>query len=613
MRTQISRRDLMVSTAAVSVCALVPESLTKAFGQSCPPALPEAYQLPAIYRSIPSMLALRANVLLQQIHSNLNYYGKGRNWVPPISLISFQTSLQPILDNLSTVDNFIYCLDEAHNKSSEILRNISNSIQANDQIASSLKQNIQDANTNIISLISIIAELGAEIAAQYQAVLAEQAKFNAAVLANASPKCGFAQTLAILEAVVAVVGAVYTAGASLALLATSAATAATSVANSIQSGIATAQQLKDAYSSVKTIVSDVEQAEGDLDKINDAYKKLAARVDLSVTPDAGRVSVNQDDYTNLSKATLNKFDTQVQSAPVSQVLKDEFIGVVHKYAALIDTRNQKISDHDALVFSIQDSAAGIVKAADRGAQLHGSINKYNLTGNIPSENDYRVHLQDIQDQQKSLVLEMLSDEHAAMALVAMDPTAYPTLSLSSLLSANPSTANLISIHTAAQANALHLDIIRGQGQTPTKIRVERSLNLFEKVYLQKSRAISIFIEQKDFGPFMSEIFVTALSFSTDAHIPGLTGKISHLGQQDFVARSGKPIVFTSGVFSFGINADGGSPIDTTQGGQYFGFSGLGGWRVELSPGIDLSHLQKIAKIYFDLDITYHAADNAISA
>ena len=338
------------------------------------------------------------------------YYGMPRNWVTLYSFDTLQRSLEEILKNAVLVDQRIEKMMCTAASSMQNVANYSNTISDAKGLQTQIQQNIIQYNNSAIDLLTVIKNLEDAIAAQKIVVDADQAAFNQAVLdASAGPgPCGFKQALAVATAVVAVVSAVYTAGASLVAAYAAVGTLVTTGITSVSVGASAFDQLKNAYEQVKPIVSKIETADANLEAIGQKYQQLETL--LRQNPNSARVAVQQDGYDTLSAQKLADFDRTVDGAPVNDSIKASFKQAVHRYVELIQTHNKKIYEHDAFIVRIQEAARDYCERELEIGQVATIQAKYVNNNVLPDQVEYLDTLQRIRTAQLNLMRRLVGRE-----------------------------------------------------------------------------------------------------------------------------------------------------------------------------------------------------------
>lgn len=340
--TDFSRRRFFQSSVMAIAGALLSDlsNSSKLLAQVCSDVIPGEALAPATYVQQPGLLAIRADALLRQIANGYGFFGQPRNWTTLWSLTQMQTAIQSILQNEITIAKKIASLSCNLDSLLKQLSTYDSAIAAVQTLQAKLQTDISNDNDKAKALLKVITDLADDINAQRTVVASAQAQFDNAVLTAASGGCGIGTVLGVVAAVVAVVGAVATAGTSL-VAAYGAISSFATTGITAAAGATAFQTLKAAYDDVKPIVSKVETAINDVNDVKAKYDKLVST--LNTDSDSARVLVEQNAFDTMSSDRLANFDKTVNGAQgVSQDIKDRFIMATHKYFDLAQLRNKKI-------------------------------------------------------------------------------------------------------------------------------------------------------------------------------------------------------------------------------------------------------------------------------
>ena len=577
---------------------------------SCQAGLKASPGMPDPYQGEPGMLALRAEGLLRQASLGFNYFGTPRNWIPTVSVGEFGTRLGSILDVLKTVEASLSALDCTSSQLDVPLDRFEALRSNNDALAQRLTGDLATGNDYVREIQTLISSLADDIDAQYRTIVEVQAHFNDDVQRRAGGGCGFGQVFEIVVAIVAVVAAVYTAGASLSLLATSSVAAASAGAAALGAGTASVVNLKKAYDSYQTIEKNVQKARAEVDDIVAKYEALQRDFDMTLKQDAVRIALDEADYDALTEDRLAKFDAEIDAADASPVAKEALKSAVHKYVALVDVRNRKIFDHDSMVTSLQTAARRLVDLDVGTAQVDTARAAFIERRGLPERDVLVARLRQAQDMQLTVARNLVWDECAAVNLVTMDTSLSGLGGTSALLSFVPSVANLVQIHNGNQERLLSWEVDHGPGTSTQQLLIRRSLSTADRKQLRTSHRVTVVVTEGDLLPSMREVFVTGFRISTLPGSKGLSGSLTHLGIHRFVTQGGRSVVFSSRVLPFGFDEAGGEdghkPQDLTEGGKFVGFAALGDWLVKFDTTLSAEEIGAMTELQLTFQIRYRA-------
>jgi len=384
--------------------------------------------------------------------------------------------------------------------------------------------------------------------------------------------------------------------------------AAVTTADSLKTA---ADDLKSAYASYQIIEKNIKAAEADVDDIVAKYNTLKHDFQMSVSQDSARIALNESDYSVMTKQKIDQFDHAVDSANVSSDVKNAFKAAVHKYIELVQLRNKKIFDHDAMVVTAQALSRRILEVQVQLDRVGGAQAELLAGGHLPDEISYVSLLQQAQDSQKMLVRDLVWSECGAFSLATMDASLSTLGHSAALFSYIPSVANLIQIHNQTQADILNWEVARGPGTTKVQHDVQRVLSAADLAQLQTKRRLIVTLTQADLKPSMRQVFVTAFRVSAKPDLPSLSGVLSHMGEHIFLSQQGTTVEYAARIFPFAFNnadasVDGVSLIDITEGGVFAGFSALGSWLLEIDASVPIEKLRTLHTLILSLDIAYRA-------
>jgi hypothetical protein len=331
---------------------------------------------------------------------------------------------------------------------------------------------------------------------------------------------------------------------------------------------------------------------------------------MSVTQDASRIALNENDYDAMTKQKLDQFDSAVSGANASADTKERFKAAVHKFVELVQLRNKKIFDHDSMVLTLQALSQRVLELDVQKSQIDSAQAAYLQSNQLPEKTNYLALMRHAQDSQIAIVKDLVWSEAAALRFATMDTSLSHSGAASKLFSYQPTTANLILVHNETQNNILSWEIARGPGTTSGLHAIQRKLNSAELTQLASRRRLNILVTQNDLTPSMRQVFVTGFKVSCDPAISTLSGRLTHMGEHRFVTQQGVPIEYTGKIFPFAFNlADepaGGTLHDVTGSGVYAGFSALGSWLLEFDDTVLIKAIRGIRTVTLAFEVAYRA-------
>ena len=617
--TLIKRRTFLQTSASAFAAGLIADvlGLTHLMAQVCPVIAPGDTVVPEAYSNHPGLLALRADVLLQQLVRGNSYYGLSPNWTTLWSVNQLMQSVQMSLTDMQSVYNDLAAL--TCNLDVSLLQ-ASTYAKVQTKIAglqTTFRNNIDSYNTQATELIVVIGALKVQIDSARQRVDKAQANFDDAVL-NADNPCGFAQVLGIVVAVVAVVAAVFTAGSSLVAaygaIGSLAATGLTAVSVGAE-GISLFNELKTDYEKVKPLVTKVENAVStavnDVSDLVQKYNKLQALT--NVDADCKRVVIEQTSFQNVSDDRLNQFRASVNgAAAVPQAIRDELISAVQLYFDLVQLRNKRINDHDGLIFAIQDSARQYFELGIQNKVI--SDLQSQVQNSLVSEAVYVDALTNVQNTQLAIMQRRVWDEKRALAFWQLDPGVIANQSLAQFHNNTRSLTPLMQAHAdivikfgSLAANGTPFD------RTPFNppVRVTIRLTDAQRASLLLNRQFHFVTKQSDFPTAMREIFVTAFKFTMNPISPEFRGQIYHLGHHEFQTVNRGLVEFTSVPVKKSFQT-GNMPHFTDirnldSGASITGVSAMGNWLISADDDVPAEVLSSLQSIIIAFEGNYRHA------
>src|ERR1022692_3092551 len=112
VKTRINRRHFMQGSTMALAAGFFAELnlVTRALALDCPITVPGLTIVPKTLSDQPGLIALRAEVLYQQICRNYGYFGQPRNWTPLWSYAQLIQNVQNLLTNGNTTYNALQAM-----------------------------------------------------------------------------------------------------------------------------------------------------------------------------------------------------------------------------------------------------------------------------------------------------------------------------------------------------------------------------------------------------------------------------------------------------------------------------------------------------------------------
>jgi hypothetical protein len=540
--------------------------------------------------SDPVALGRRADILARQISHGCGYFGHPRNYVSLLRIDFFKNELGQILgDAVTSEDNLQSVIDAAiaNQRKDEQLQQ---ALAQCTSLIADLEVQQKEAATQAIQLQDVIRTLEVQAEVQKGRLLADQERFNAAVQ-EATNGCGLAEVITVVKTIVAVAGAFYTAGGSLALLAVQIGATGFDLFESVKDkdsdgSFFQTHKLNPTYTKIVTAINSIED-------VNSKFKSLRDVLDRD--PDAGRMVVLQDDMDHL---TAN-FDSKVDAAPVDQSIKDSLKAQAHKYVELIQARNKKILERDGWILKIHQNDAAIVEQRDNAANLSAIRSG---TAN-PPQADYARILLNMQGALRDSLRFLVWQEARALALWTLQPLDVPggPVLAENLLIIGTKAADLLLLHSRLSAGFLTFEGDQAGPFQPMNPTVVVTINLSEDDAIQfsNSRSFAFTIPRTAFPDFMTSLVVTGVSVSL-TEVPSFSGELRHLGRHFFVLPDGQTTVeFSSTPLIVGIQESSAPvtlPLGDSPSGEFFGVSPFSDWILSADMAVTATSLLPLREV-----------------
>lgn len=585
----VSRRRFILGTSVFAAATALPWTSELLAVNELDGATTEPVQ----FITDPKSLARRADALLNQIARGFGYYGQPRNYVPLIQFDALQHQISEILKVYQPAGTALEILLDKAQKQQDTVTDEQN---AQDHLRVLIKD-LQRQQTFAIQLVNeladIIATLQIEVQTQREVLNAREAEYKAAVAA-ATGGCSLNEALTIVSAIVAVVGAAFTAGQSLWLLAGTVASSGLAIYKSVtikgpDGKDQQVSELNPTYTKFATAIGDIKDV---VAKYNSLKKELGDN------SDSARVVIPQADFDHLTST----FDSDVDKAEgVDQAVKDAFKEAAHRFVDLVQARNKKIIERDGALLLISQIDLSI---HDRTLEIQNLSDKIAKTVNPPLQ-EYVGMLSRMSAASNDYIRNLLWDEIRGLALWKLEPISS---NLTQLF--GKSVTDLVITHTQLVSEFAVDDVGDPGGPQPFSSRVQITVPVSKAQAEQFSghRSFTFSIHQEKFESYMDEIVVRDVTLEV-VGLETFKGRLVHLGRHSFRKRDGKTTIeYASPPLYVGIQSSTALPPVPlgTADQKHFGVSPLADWMLLPEDEISSTSLAGITAIKLSFDGRFRA-------
>lgn len=337
----MTRRDL-IRTAGLTIISTT--GVTSSF--LCPSvdaAEPDPFGFPD--ETSDSLLAAgsRSRVLVSQLTQGLNYLGQPADFVSRYDIAAFNTSLNSLFALAIPAEKARSQYRQDKKIKDNRDQHFDDQINASLALQSSQESEITTIETTVQSDKDAADELEGEIDKQRAVVLDVQNQFDDAVRSfTQNSGCSLGDLLHGVEAVVGVVAAAYTGGASLVATVGSSIGTVRSAISAASDAKTVSDLVKDVQKGYKSVVTVVDSVKSEWTALQNAWKTFSTTLN---TPDGSSKLITDADGLD---GQLTRFASAVDQSPVSEDLKERFKQEVSKFYNLAQTRNSKLLEIDSL-------------------------------------------------------------------------------------------------------------------------------------------------------------------------------------------------------------------------------------------------------------------------
>lgn len=488
----------------------------------------------------------RAEILGRQIVHGNGYFGLVRNFVPLYGIDAILTSLNTLFDLSIQSESVLVptVLDPAaYQANMATLRQ--QAIDLSTALITTLRTNVEVYATQATFLEALTDSLIIDCNSQLAKVLLFQSIFNEAVAEATDPTCSLDEIAKVVGCIIAVVSAVYTAGASVVAATSAFADGAVTLFEGVEIGAGLVTVVEPIY---KKFVA----AEGDVTDVIQKYNALRDALAADAGPDAGRIVMAQKDFENLHA----DFDAKVDAAPVDQSYKDDFKNAVHMYVQLILWRNQKIAEYDAAILKIieLDSEIKIQKANKDDLQDLQAVTA------DPEGVKYASAVKQILAKNRSSLRFLVWLEKRALGCWELADLTPDYLKTECEILTGNSAASLLVSHNQLALNFASQQFSGGIpfAMNPAQT-VAISLSRADQATLASDGQFSFEITPEQFPANLAAIYVTSVTVEF-LGLNHFVGKLTHSGRQLFLRPSGDERVYSTVRIDIPLQLSG-SPVE----------------------------------------------------
>jgi hypothetical protein len=326
-----------------------------------------------------------------QINLGLDIFGNPHNYAPNLSADYITSIINQAIPLVNGFSNYIEKLVKDQRK-------LENQHIKNDLNEAQCKRTIRQLNDDIANYRQMITVLQKEINVRF--IVIEEMKANLVGDDNEFRKdiedstggCKLETVIHFLTAVVAIVSAIYTCGAT----AYAAYKSIGPVIDDLQSAD-TLNEIKDALKGVQDISKEMDDVNSNLKKFQDAYKQLA--IPITKTPDS-LIAVDKEKF--------DKTIDQFLNLPSAQIYKTDF----HEFLDYVDLTNQKRKELTSILLSLNNAYQTVKLLTDQLDNLKAT--SIRTTNQQVSATD-KISLYDLYYKTKWYVIQAIYLQNKAIA------------------------------------------------------------------------------------------------------------------------------------------------------------------------------------------------------